>query len=179
MKKNRTLKHLRENITRKSKQFASNNEILGLLGIISVKKRLPTEIKNKLSHTSLNKMDIKLNIDLTKFYPRFKSVIEEYGNEIKSLARYLFNTLPHKYRKGYINALEKDIEVPLKTTLLFFINHRNDLVSFIGNRNLDVHSDVSDYIFNYYGEYGIEPPKKIKFRTLVNEVNQYFELMLG
>jgi len=178
MRKNNMLKHLRVNITRKSKLIVSNKEIFELFGIISVKKRLPTEIRNKLSYTSFNKMDKKLKIDLTEFNPRFKNIIQEYSDEIKRLATKLFNTLPHKYRRGYINALEKDIDIPLKQTLIFLINHRNDLVSFIGNRYLDVHSDVSDYIFSYYGEYGIEPPKKIKFRTLVNDVEQYFELMV-
>lgn len=53
----------------------------------------------------------------------------------------------------------------------------DELVKYIGNRHDNIPPDVYVFIRDYYGDFGIDPPTKVKFRELVNQVDNFFSVI--
>ncbi len=174
----KNLKQLKNKKTKKTKLIASNNAINTKLIYLSKQYNLPSDVQSHISNSSMNKIDPKLKKDLTDLFPKLKKIQESkrYPEKIKKLSTTLFFKLPHKFKKGYIMSLDKDINIPREKTLIFLSKHWNDLVTYIGNRNESVHNEVYDFIVFYYSEQGIEPPSQVKFRNIVNSIEMYIEM---
>tara|TARA_Y100000389_G_C17422504_1_gene497549 strand:- start:275 stop:826 length:552 start_codon:yes stop_codon:yes gene_type:complete len=169
-----TLNKLRNRKTKKN--LASNQEITDMITELSIRRGIPADVQNIISKSTRRTINKKIKRDI-ELLPRLKRIQSKNNyqeNGVKELSTKLFYSLPQKYKKGYILALENEIHIPNRNTLLFLIERGDELVKYIGNRHENVHPDVYVFIRDYYGDFGIEPPTKVKFRELVNHVDNFF-----
>ena len=171
--------NLRHRIIRKTKLGSSNSEIINILDKISKKTKIPPDIQNSLNNSCMNIIDTKLKREICEFFPRLKRIHiqKKYWKYARDITTKLFLKLPHKYKKGYLIYLEQDtyiLDRPNIRAFEFLLQHFNDIVRYIGNRDESIHNDVFDFIVCFYGEHSIKPPTKVNSRHIVCSVTEYF-----
>lgn len=161
------------------KRKNSNTDILNILHVICQNKNISNDIEKQIYGYSLNFLNLKQKNDITKYFPLLREIQikKKYEIDFKYLTSKLFFKLPHKYKKGFLLYLKYDIfsyTIQHIYAIQFAINHLNDIVTYIGNRNELIHRDVFEFICFYYGEFGFCPPTQVKIRTILTILTDYF-----
>tara|TARA_Y100000389_G_C17372554_1_gene469820 strand:- start:511 stop:1095 length:585 start_codon:yes stop_codon:yes gene_type:complete len=132
---------------------------------------LPPDIENIIqSHTrktidSKLKKDIILNKRLRKIQTQ-----DEYNLYLKRESIKTFYALAPQYRKGFVMALEEDIN-PHRGLFKWLRNNWRGIVLYIGNRKSpDKYPGIRHFIDTMFEP---NPPKSVKFREIVNYANSY------
>jgi len=157
----------------------SNYFMYNIIEIISIKHNIHTDIQNIIFSYSINFLNNKQKNDITRLYPLLKiiQIQEDYDPYLKFLTSKLFFKLPHKYKKGFLLYLKYDIylhTIQHTYAIQFALQHFKDIISYIGNRNEYIHTDVFEFICLYYGEFGIKLPTQVKFRNIMRVLEEYF-----
>tara|TARA_Y100000389_G_scaffold204539_1_gene257821 strand:+ start:20129 stop:20668 length:540 start_codon:yes stop_codon:yes gene_type:complete len=160
-----------------SKLVISNKDVNEILDCVSESKGIPHDIQKHIyAHVPKNRIDSKLKKEITEFVPRLKKIHFEkrYNYQMRHESLRLLSILPHKYKKSYLIALDNDITIPKKEVFQFLIKYWKSIVCYIGNRDTDFPKAVYDFILDIYAKNGIDPPSQVKFRNIVNYVDQYY-----
>ncbi len=157
----------------------SNGDTLDILDVICTKHGICTDIKNIIYNYSLNSLNSKQKNDINQLHPLLQNIQinEDYDAYLKFMTSKLFFKLPHKYKKGFLLYLKYDIYIHATEhtyAIQFALQHFRDIVSYIGNRNELIHTEVFEFVCFYYGEFGFNPPTQVKFRSLMRILTEYF-----
>ena len=176
VKKRTPSKLLRMKTKKAKKVSASEQEKEELLAMLSKIQGLPKEIKENILTKSRKQIDQKLKNDL-KLFLRLKNLHKNNGYNNKNIRESIktFFSLPLKYKKGFVLALENDIPVPHDSLFVRLTEDWQNIVKFIGThgKQFDLYqsSSMSHFISSTYGQTRI--PHKVSFRQIVYDVNEY------
>lgn len=152
---------------------ASEYERHEILNELTDLHNLPPDIENIIHNHSRKTIDSKLKKDIILNKRLRKTQIQdEYNGYLKRESTKTFYALAPQYRKGFVMALEEDIN-PHRGLFKWLRNNWRPIVLYIGNRKApksDEYPGIHHFIDTMFG---VNTPSSVKFREIVNYANSY------